>query len=368
MSSENSVIKNIMIVIAFVVGIFLLGLVSFYVNRMMSGEAKRKQTEEKEAIRKEFNQYGLLGNEVLSKKVLYEPGNYVIYSDRILKKLSISEESAQGALSRAQALSEMFPEKPVVVLPVPKRIMTEERSFGSRDIYDGFIKNLRSHNDNKNIRIADPSKKLEQSSEFTYFRTKDGWTMNGAYYGYREVMSLLGGESLGLEQFIYFQSNDFSGGLKNDCRAAKDFTPEMEEVVDVIPRDPFVYRVSRGFKDYETYYDKKAEKELKGPVISLLSQGIVGDGIDYAVLEGNGSGILLIVGDGESKMMAPYFTEHYEKVILIDVGECKTDDFTSMISDIKVDAVVIAQAVDKIGLSAYSKTLNGLVKKDGSSD
>ncbi len=365
MSKETKIIKSVIIVMAFAAVMILLGLVYSQVNRIQKDQSQKKNDELKSAIRKEYNDYGLLGDAVLSNEVKYEVGDYVIYSDHIAKKLSILEESPQETLSRAQALSDMFPDKPVVILPVPKRIMTEEKTYGSRETYSRMIRQLRGLNDNKNILIADPSAELEQATDFPFFRTKDGWTMNGAYYGYQKVMTLLGSEYCDLEHFDYYQNNVFSGGLKSECRQAEGYTSKMEEVVDAIPTDPFVYRISREFKDYELVYDRKAQSTLKAPVISPLTQSVVSDGIDYAILEGNGSGIMLIIGDGESKMMAPFYTEHYEKVIYIDISECKTESFTSMIADYKVDAVVIAQAVDKLGVPAYSKVLNGLVKKDG---
>ncbi len=356
---ERKPVKNIIMFTVLLAAIIVILLCYWQIDSLRLEKQARETKTHKQS--EGYNNYGLMGDAVISDTILYEIGNYVIYSDHLVEKFNISENAAQNTMLRAEALSNAAGGVRVALIPVPKRIMYEAETFGSRELYANFIAGLESLNTSGNVSIINTDTELYGSDGFNFYRTQDGWTMDGAYYGYKGVMSAFGQEAYPIDYFSAYQYENFGGDIRSEAGHDAAATEEIKDLLDNMPHDPFIYRYADDFKNYEQVYDNSLNTLIKKPVIPKAATSVVGSGIDYAIVEGSGSGNIIIVGDSRAKMMIPYFCANYEKVIYVSIQECESETLVQILATYPSNGVVMVQTVERMGMASYSKAVNGFV-------
>lgn len=314
-----------------------------------------------------YNKYGLEGNADLSYDLVYEDEIFLLYEDRYVRKLRVKEGAADNFTERIEALrSRLGRECTFLAVPVPKRIQFERDYESSNAIYDELVGELAAELP-VTVKLIDVRDDLKADTEsFLYYRLTDSWTMEGSYYGYRRACLALGLTPCERDYFTYLVNNTFAGELSSSQKAIFEGT-ELEETVDRIfdTDDPFVYRKSFHFKDYELHYDKD-EFEEKRPVFRHSvagTSGIIGASLSYAHLYGYGETSLMIIGDGNGKLMTPYFTEHFKDIFFVNVERCEVDTVIRLAEEYDITTFIVSQSADHIGDRSYSKTLNDFLKE-----
>ena|GEM_PF-5435189 len=356
---ERKIFKNIILFIVMLAAIIFVLLCYWQIDKLRLEKQARETKTHKQS--ESYNNYGLLGDAVISNTIVSEIGNYVIFSDHLVEKFTINENAANNTMLRAEALSNAAGGVKVALIPVPKRIMYEEETFGSREIYANFIATLESLNTSGNISIVNTDTELFESDGFDFYRTQDGWTMDGAYFGYKGAMSAFGQEAYPIDYFTAYQYENFGGDIRSEAGHDAAATEEIKDLLDDMLHDPFIYRYADDFKNYEQVYDNSLNMLIKKPVIPKAATSVVGSGIDYAIVEGSGSGNMIIVGDSRAKMMVPYFCANYEKVIYVSIQECESETLSQILATYPAEGVVMVQTVERMGLASYSKAVNGFV-------
>ena len=314
-----------------------------------------------------YNKYGLENDADLSYELVYEDEDFLLYGDRYVKKLHVKEAAADNFTERIEALRTCFGrDSTFLVLPVPKRIQFERDYEWSNRIYEGLVRDLAARLP-VSVRLIDVRDALKADTEsFLYYRLTDSWTMEGSYYGYRQGCLALGITPYDREYFTYLVNNSFAGDLSSSQEAIFEGT-ELEETVDRIfdTDDPFVYRKSFHFKDYELHYDKDEYME-KRPVFRHSvagTSGIIGASLSYAHLYGYGETSLMIIGDANGKLITPYFTEHYKDIFFVNVERCEVDTVKRLVEEYGIKTFIVSQSADHLGDRSYSKTLNDFLRE-----
>ncbi len=313
-----------------------------------------------------FNEYGLEGDKELSEEVLVETGSFYIFSDRIVQKISINSNNLLRFSQTVNSMRRAVPEDVnISVMPIPYRIQYEPvDGEDSNAVFKGFVKDLNRHLTSE-IRVIDCSDIIgNHGGRNLFYRTDSDWTVKGAYYGYQGCCSKMGIMPYPENHFNQYQINDFYGDLffvVDDIEKDKE---TINKILAWMPNDPFYYRLSEGAKNYETVLSGEDE-EYKRPLISFAvagSDSIVGNIIQYAIIPGKGQGAVILVVDNPGKAMAPYFTENYGTVIVVDVSRYDGEELEDLIASYDVSEILIAQTADNMGIPGYSKFLNRYVE------
>lgn len=314
----------------------------------------------------DYNRYGLLGNTPLSTELLVDTGTALVYSDRVVKKLSIRDDAAQRFADSVLALQEFAGEDgKLVVLPVPKRAQYEPECMEEANAaYGSFLRTLAAFLP-REVPLVDSREALTADDVHQlFYRTEDTWTMDGAYYGYRGVCEALGIVPREMDAFDLYSVNSFTGSLVVNMLTglSSDGGVDLEETLLSMPADRFIYRYARDFVNYEEICSVN-DGEYKRPVIQhtvMGSVGVIGGNYYYARIGGNGEGTVMVIADFSGKNIVPYLTEHFGEIIAVDLQNCKTEMMLELAAETGAKTFVIAQRVDEMGWVMYSRALNGL--------
>ncbi|MBO4346240.1 MAG: hypothetical protein J5840_01230 [Lachnospiraceae bacterium] len=355
--------------------LLLIGVALLSAVYLMVGYVENKFTTiELEEKRKtldldEYNEYGLLDNKVLSEEILYENEGFIIFSDRVLKKYLINPDNVYYFCNRVNLFSDMFKEDVnVSVMPIPLRVQYE--SFSTADEYkeefDNCLLTMNKFLDN-DVNLLDCSRVLgDNGGRNLYYRTSYMWNMEGSYYGYASACSVMGTEPYSIDHYPQNQITHFRGGLISSSLPS---IPENHEVIPImqdIEDDPFFYRMAKNAKNYETVKDSESDRVFKRPIISNTVTGnsaVIGSSLDYAIVYGNGTGSLLLVCDDAGKMLAPYFAENYETVIIFDISKYDGENFKEILKPYNVTEILVTETANLMGDRSQSKFLNSLAEE-----
>jgi hypothetical protein len=157
------------------------------------------------------------------------------------------------------------------------------------------------------------------SDEYIYYRTDHHWTTRGAYIAYGMASKKLGFTPLSMGNYdVEHAANDFYGSLYSevlyngiepdsiDLYHANTETKVTGVDVTVNFGEPNVVYDSVYFRDY-------LDKKNKYPVFLGENQPLVNI---HSTSEG---GKLLIIKDSYANSFAPFLTEHYNEVTLVDM-------------------------------------------------
>ena len=315
-----------------------------------------------------YNRFGLLGEQTLSTELLADTGEALVYSDRVIKKLAFKEDAAQQFADSMYALQAVVGENAgIVVLPVPKRAQYEKVCGESATaLYGEFLETLAGELPG-DVRLADACAALAEDDEHQlFYRTDDTWTMDGAYYGYRAVCEALGITPREMDAFDFYSVNSFTGTLAQSVleREYLGSSVDFESIRNGIAPDRFIFRYSRDFKNYEVVNSVNYGVYKRPVILHTLAgaTGVIGDKFIYAQIDGKGEGSVMVVGDAAGKCIVPYLTEHFGKIVVVNMQHCYTEMMLELAAESGIKTFVIAQKADEIGSSAYSRALNELLR------
>lgn len=154
----------------------------------------------------------------------------------------------------------------------------------------------------------------EHKDEYLYFKTDHHWTPEGAYRAYQQFCGLNSLTPFDRNAHTKVTVTDFYGTHYSATRRW-NVQPDSFDYYD-LPNQMTVYKVN-GEADYEPV---KTEGLMNLSKLDTRDKyGAFLDGNNgYSVIEGNGTGNILVVKDSYANSFIPYLTANYAKIGVVD--------------------------------------------------
>jgi len=149
--------------------------------------------------------------------------------------------------------------------------------------------------------------------EYIYYRTDHHWTTLGAYYVYQEWARSLGFQPVSLsEGGLWTVSEDFLG-----TTYSKLHTAERQDMIQVYAEAPEVTLLHNQTSETEGFYDWTALEKRDQYALFLGGN----DGLLEITREDGAAAdrVLLVVKDSFANCFLPFATEHYGKMVVVDL-------------------------------------------------
>ena len=319
----------------------------------------------------QYGQNGLAPGTNLSQRRIMETDTAVAYTDRVFRLLSISDQQAGYALQAAKALQNACPGvKNVYLLPIPSRAVLEPDYPEQTEQFEGFVEELE---ETGNVINVLPQLEANGGRDL-FFRTESIWTMEGAFYGYQAILEKLGMEPDDLLGYRKYLFGDFHGSVltaqKAQCKSEK-----LLEQLWEIPDDPYVLYINGRNPNREKLTQRNEEdgtiQTFARRTVRMSSMGpngiVGGNHFLHSMVNGQGQGGIVLVTDQAGKLLAPYLSEAYEWVYVVNVLEDKgfRQDLPGILEEIGADTVIYAATENHMGNQSYMRALNPFVRGEG---
>ena len=169
---------------------------------------------------------------------------------------------------------------------------------------------------------------LEHNDEYLFFRTDHHWTALGAYYAYVAVCEALDMEAADLDDFEVLDQGAFQGSHYSKVKYSSKLREDT--CIAYVPPGDITTLIHHdwGTEEGQLIHDKTKSKK-RNKYLGFL-------GTDYALMElindslPEDAGTCLIVKDSYGNCFAPYFTQNYHTVYVMDYRkytECNVRKF-----------------------------------------
>lgn len=280
-------------------------------------------------------------DEIVFQKV--EEGGILIGQDQwMFTKLFTIDETTQKQLDKnVQAVSEFAARYPgrvtFLLAPSASVIYPEELPAGAPMIDENAIL------DDIFDKIGQTAGVLDLRSTFTsnkedylYFKTDHHWTPRGAYLAYEQFCNLKGLTPFDCATHESATVNDFQG---THYSATRLWNVENDSITYYPLSNPMtIFRIT-GEAQYEPETTENLINTEKFDTRDKYAAFLDGNN-GYSVIEGNGTGSILVVKDSYANSFIPYLTENYAKIGVVDFRNFKYG-LDSTISQEDYDQILI---------------------------
>lgn len=165
----------------------------------------------------------------------------------------------------------------------------------------------------------------ENKEEYLYFKTDHHWTPYGAYLAYQQFCNLKGLTPFDLNAHEAVTVEDFQG---THYSATRLWSVQNDSITYYPLDNPMtIYRIT-GEAQYEPETTENLINTEKFDTRDKYAAFLDGNN-GYSVIEGNGTGSILVVKDSYANSFIPYLTENYAKIGVVDFRNFKYGlDFT----------------------------------------
>lgn len=310
-----------------------------------------------------YNQYGLPLDTELSEQPFYEDEVYIYYTDRLLKKFQYKELYMEDAAVIMQNLQSVIPEDVnQYFMPIPERIIWEEGYQEQKDSYHEFLEKAESILPD-NVEFLDVLPILnEHSDEYLFFRTYNGWTARGAYYGSRMLCERMKIVPFELENYEVHMYNTFQGTDKQTVLLNQSQNTEIYHKLEGIPDDPLFYHLLPGSKNraVRAKLVNNVEVTDKIQTISKSRTGesvFVGEEHQWVLAEGDAKSVekedktAVVLCNANGQLIVPYLTGYYKQVYVINAtnNEFSVDRFKLVFQEFDVSDFILVQNAEEFG-------------------
>lgn len=263
-------------------------------------------------------------DEIVFQKV--EEGGILIGRDQwMFTKLFTIDEATQKQLDKnVQAVSEFaakYPDRVTFLLaPSASVIYPEELPAGAPMIDENAML------DDIFARVGQTAGVLDLRATFTsnkeeylYFKTDHHWTPRGAYLAYEQFCNLKGLTPFDCATHESATVNDFQG---THYSATRLWNVENDSITYYPLSNPMtIFRIT-GEAQYEPETTENLINTEKFDTRDKYAAFLDGNN-GYSVIEGNGTGSILVVKDSYANSFIPYLTENYAKIGVVDFRNFK---------------------------------------------
>lgn len=159
----------------------------------------------------------------------------------------------------------------------------------------------------------------ENKEEYLYFKTDHHWTPYGAYLAYQQFCNLKGLTPFDLNTHEAVTVEDFQG---THYSATRLWNVQNDSITYYPLDNPMtIYRIT-GEAQYEPETTENLINTEKFDTRDKYAAFLDGNN-GYSVIEGNGTGSILVVKDSYANSFIPYLTENYAKIGVVDFRNFK---------------------------------------------
>lgn len=159
----------------------------------------------------------------------------------------------------------------------------------------------------------------ENKEEYLYFKTDHHWTPYGAYLAYQQFCNLKGLTPFDLNAHEAVTVEDFQG---THYSATRLWNVQNDSITYYPLDNPMtIYRIT-GEAQYEPETTENLINTEKFDTRDKYAAFLDGNN-GYSVIEGNGTGSILVVKDSYANSFIPYLTENYAKIGVVDFRNFK---------------------------------------------
>lgn len=159
----------------------------------------------------------------------------------------------------------------------------------------------------------------ENKEEYLYFKTDHHWTPYGAYLSYQQFCNLKRLTPFDLNAHEAVTVEDFQG---THYSATRLWNVQNDSITYYPLDNPMtIYRIT-GEAQYEPETTESLINTEKFDTRDKYAAFLDGNN-GYSVIEGNGTGSILVVKDSYANSFIPYLTENYAKIGVVDFRNFK---------------------------------------------
>lgn len=263
-------------------------------------------------------------DEVAFQKV--EEGGILLGKDRWMftKLFTVSEDTQKQLDKNVQAVSDFaakYPGKVTFLLaPSASVIYPEELPAGAPMVDENAMLDDIFAQIGQTASVIDLRQPFtERKNEYLYFKTDHHWTPNGAYHAYEQFCTLKGLTPFDREAHTVQNVEDFQG---THYSATRLWNVENDTITYYPMDNPMtIFRVT-GEAQYEAEKTENLINTDKFATRDKYAAFLDGNN-GYSVVEGNGTGSILVVKDSYANSFIPYLTENYAKIGVVDFRNFK---------------------------------------------
>lgn len=263
-------------------------------------------------------------DEVAFQKV--EEGGILLGKDRWMftKLFTVSEDTQKQLDKNVQAVSDFaakYPGKVTFLLaPSASVIYPEELPTGAPMVDENAMLDDIFAQIGQTASVIDLRQPFtERKNEYLYFKTDHHWTPNGAYHAYEQFCTLKGLTPFDREAHTAQTVEDFQG---THYSATRLWNVENDTITYYPMDNPMtIFRIT-GEAQYEAEKTENLINTDKFATRDKYAAFLDGNN-GYSVVEGNGTGSILVVKDSYANSFIPYLTENYAKIGVVDFRNFK---------------------------------------------
>ena len=179
----------------------------------------------------------------------------------------------------------------------------------------------------------------QHNDEYIYFRTDHHWTALAAYYVYEAVCQELGMEAAPLENFEVWDQGDFEGSLYWKAPRTKDLT--YDTVYAYNPPGDLNTRIYKtGDSGFEwTVLTDMSKSKRSSKYMTFLAGG--GRMVKIVNNDLPDAGNCVIIKDSYGTCFAPFFTQNYHTVYVVDY-RYYTKNMSTIVRSFEIDDIIFA--------------------------
>ena len=192
-----------------------------------------------------------------------------------------------------------------LLAPTAPGVMTDKDTADSPVINTDYILGYVAENIGGNALINVRDTLKQHTDEYIYYRTDHHWTTLGAYYGYEQLMNILGKDYTSIDNYKMIDVEDFLGthySKSKTYNVQADTLSYIDIEADIVINDVAA-----------SIYEK--EKLDVRDKYAMFTRGNPG----YATIKGNGEGKIMILKDSYANCMIPFMVADFGEIHIFDM-------------------------------------------------
>lgn len=265
------------------------------------------------------------------------------------KYVSVVNHAAEKYADRGVRVVSAAPPQAIGVLIEPG-YLENLKSADQAEVLNYFNENLSDQ-----VYFVDTVSLLrDHNDEYIYFRTDHHWTALGAYYVYEAICEQLDLEPASLDDFEHWDQGRFIGSLYYKAPKTKALKEDI-----VYAYNPIGNLNTRIYKNGTSGFEHTVLTDMsKSNANSKYMTFLAGDHPLVRIINNDlpDAGNALVIKDSFGNAMAPFFTQNYHTVYVVDY-RYYSESLSTLVKSFEIDDIIFLPNVSDIQTKAVSNLL-----------
>jgi len=281
---------------------------------------------------------------------------YVIYKNMVFSLPNFSQKHAQAYADTVNLYKQRLPNVTVSVLVCPTLVemIDNTQIKGAYKSQNSVIKYLYSFLDSSINAVNCRDNLYTHRDEYIYFRSDHHWTGRGAYYAYQDFAVSRGFEPTPIENMEEVLIRDIYHGSM--------YSMTKDDRVKAFSDEIWAYMPTKK----HTYYaiDKNDKRDVLDNMIQKTWRSYVCfSGGDYAfaraeVPENPQEFNIIVIKDSFGNAFAPYLTENFNNVIMIDPRYYKGESIGVLVEKYNISDIIFMNNAFNANVGSWVRNMN----------